>query len=582
MASTANGPCRRTSSGGRWVVVGPDDRGAPPRRHGGGRRVRRRRRRGQQDEAGPTHAEPAEAFEDSCGPGPPVQPDDHRATVSPHLRSRGHRPPREGYLAGEEQPGRDQDGEDHDDGRSAEGRSAVNGQGGGGQHGEVRGPELAQGCGGSPASDEVEPAKGHAGREVQRGGEERHVPGDRPRQEAPDHDEAGGRAGQQVGGDGDERHPAEHRRQQGGHGDLSGQGHGCRLAHRGRAGEPRFEAGGQDHDPGRGRHGEAEPDRVDQDRVHQQQGGDGEGQHPGTAHGPPSERGPRGNGRHGRGAQDGGLEAGQEGEEGEDQQHGQEPAPQPESTQPHAGHHQHEGHVLPGHGQEMAQPRGSEVVGRRRRLCPVVAEEDPGEQGGGILPQGLRTPDHRSAQMVGDRAHRVRRTDRADDVDDEAAGHVTHGQVGSAGDRHDASRQDRTLSRQCLDEARGVRPVVGLGLQATTVEADHRGHLPAVDLGVGDQGDGPSGDRCRWRRLEAGPGGVGQSGRQQQAANGEQRRSPGDEGRRHRHHTDGAGHGGRPPRADGHRQGHHDRRPIAHRSASPPADARWLRTASVR
>jgi hypothetical protein len=449
---------------------------------------------------------------------------------------------------------------------------------------EVRSPQLAQRGGRRPSGHEAQPGQSQPGREVQQRCQCGREAGGRARDQAPDHDEPRRRSGQEVGGQGHEGHAAEHGHQQRGHGDLGGQGHRGGFAEARRTGQSGLEATGQAHDPGGRRHGEGEAHRVDQDRVHQHQGGHGEGQHPGPRDLPTPEGGAGGDRGHRRGPQDRRLEAGQQGEEGEDQEHGAEPRTEREPAQPHAGHDEHEGHILARHGEEVAEPGRPEVVGGGRGLGPVVAEQDPGEQRGGVVPQRLGSSDHGPTQTVGQSADRSGAADRAEVVDQQAAGHMPHGEVGSTRHRDDPPREDRLLPRQGCGEDIGLRPVVHLGLQSAAVEPDDRGHRAAVHLGVGHQGDRPSAHGLGPGRIEPGPRRVRQSGGQEQAPHGEHGRLACRQGQDDDEGAKETGHGRGPPCPEGDDEGDHDRRPVRHRSllAAVIADAGRPRTASVR
>ena len=295
--------------------------------------------------------------------------------------------------------------------------------------------------------------------------------------------------------------------------------------------------------------------------IDQDQGGHGQGQDPGAGHLPPAEGRSCRHRRHRRGPQHRGLEPREQGEEAEHPQDGGEPCRKAEAAQGEPGHDEHERDVLARHGQQVAQARGPEVVGRGRRLAPVVAEQDPREQRRGLVAQRRRAPDHRPAQRVGQTADGVADLHGSDPVGQEPTGHMADRQVGPPGHGDHPPGDGHPLPRQRLGEGGRRRLVGGFDLEASPVEPDDGGEGPVVHLRVRHEHDGAVGDGRGGRRFQARPRPVPEARRQQEPTEAQQRRPPavqGDHGhddphrRRHRR---------RPPRPEARPPGPGPRRP---------------------
>jgi len=303
---------------------------------------------------------------------------------------------------------------------------------------------------------------------------------------------------------------------------------------------------------------------MHQHRIDQQQTGGRQGQDPRPGHLPAPERGPGGHPGHGRGPQYRGLEPGEEGEEAEHGEHGDEAGGEAEAAEGDPGHHEHERHVLARHRQQVAQARRPEVVGRGRRLAPVVAEQDTGEQRRWLGPERGGAPDDRPAEAVGHPADGVADLDRTDLVDQQPSGHVADGQVGAPRDGDHPARDRHPLPRQGLGQGRRGHLVGHLDLQATSVEADDGREGSVVDLGIRHEHDGPVGDPLRPGRLEAGPCTMPEAGGEQEPTEAEQSGPPPEQGDRHQADADDERDRRRPPRPEGHEEGEDDRGPVAH------------------
>jgi len=280
---------------------------------------------------------------------------------------------------------------------------------------------------------------------------------------------------------------------------------------------------------------------VDQHRIDEQQAGHCQSQDPRPGHLPPAEGGAGRHSGHRRGPQNRGLETGEQGEEAEDSEHSEHAGGETEAAEDDPGHDEHEGDVLARHRQQVTESGGPEVVGRGRRLTPVVTEEDPGEQRRGLVAQRGGAPDHRPTQRVGQATHGVPGLDRTRVIDRQATGYVADRQVGPVGHRDHPARDDDPLPRQCLGQVRRRHLVGHLDLQTPAVEVDDGSERPVVHLRIGHEHDGPVGDRRRPGWLQAGPRPVPEGCGQQQAAEAEERGRPEGEG----DHDQGRAEGGR-------------------------------------
>jgi hypothetical protein len=462
---------------------------------------------------------------------------------------------------------------DHDAGRCSDGAGHTrpvphdDERGHGGGDDEHRPPaEVTERQPGGPVGDGGEPPGQQARRDVQHRGRTpaEHAGGDAGR-EAPGHERPGGRDGEQVGrhaGDGDvaeggqqHRQRARLRRQRDGEGVGEGTGTGDG------GGQPRCEADDAERRADR----EAEADGADEQRVDEQQGGDGQGQHPDALDRPPERGGEAGDGGHRAGPQDRGFEPHEHGEATEHRKRAEQPRPAREPGERRAGERQDEGDVGAGHGQQVGEPGGAEVVGELRWLVAVVAEHDAGEQ----RPLACGEPGGAAADRAPESVGRL--------GDGRAAPHVEHlGDVEATDDpalhppgrqrqrwRSEFARQQDLLPRQAVLEVPGGRPVSD-GLDPPSVGADEDGHAGAVErFGVADEGD-PAVERAGGHGVEAGPGVVGEPGRRERGGEAQQPRPAGSD--RHRR-QDGADERGRSPAdmgTDGGDGGEQDGGAIAH------------------
>jgi hypothetical protein len=205
--------------------------------------------------------------------------------------------------------------------------------------------------------------------------------GDRPRRQAPHHDRACRRCRQQVGRDRGQRHAAEGGDQERRHGQLGRHGDRHAIGQGPRPRQAFGEPGSEHDDPCRRGDRELEPQRAGEQRVDQHERGHRESEQAHRGDRPAQRRRPRGEHRHRGGPQDRRLEARQEREEGEQRQRGRQARPQRQASQQRTADCEDERHVGTRHRQEVAEPRGPEVVPRLGRRGPIVADDEPGEQG---------------------------------------------------------------------------------------------------------------------------------------------------------------------------------------------------------
>ena len=351
-------------------------------------------------------------------------------------------------------------------------------------------------------------------------------PGQRAGPQPPHHQRTGDRAGRDVGRECGERHRAEHGDQHRRDGELRTGGDAEPLAEPARSGQAARDAGREEEDTGGRRHREAEPERVDEERIDQQEQDDGDAQVPrpttGSARGP-GEQGHRG---HERGPEHGRLEPGDERERGNHGHGEHEPGPDPEALQHRADHDQHERHVLARHGEQVGEAGGAEVGGELGRLGAVIAEHEAGEQGPTTGRQGDGAAVEQAAIAVGGpRRHRAV-ADGFDRLDDHAAGEVARHRpfrgvaegTGRAGDPGAVTGQ---AGRQRGDGLRRAH----LGEEPTTIGVGFELE-PAVDGGgrVGEDGDDPA-ERADRRRVQPRLCPVGEHAREQQQAETERHRA---------------------------------------------------------
>ncbi len=252
------------------------------------------------------------------------------------------------------------------------------------------GPGMAQRRSGRPAGHQLDPPEQDPCGGVQQGSDGRgSQPGERTGGHPPHHHQPRCGDREHVRRHRGDRKGPERAEQQRGHAELGGERHPDGL------GQPPWprkrpsdRIGG--HGDRRDRSDrELEPERPDEQRVDEEQPGDGQRQHPEAGLGTSDGGGRRGEGRHRRGPRDGGLEAREEGE-ATDQREGQpEAGPEPQATGERTGQGEHERDVLPGDREEVDQAGALEVVGQVGGLVPVVTHDQAGEQGCPTLAQVL-------------------------------------------------------------------------------------------------------------------------------------------------------------------------------------------------
>jgi hypothetical protein len=355
--------------------------------------------------------------------------------------------------------------------------------------------------------------------------------------EAPGQHRPGRGHGEQVGREGGHGEPPEGGDEHRGHADLGGGAHRERFGHGTGAGQPLGQWAGQQGDAQGGAHGQLEPERARQERVDEEQAGDGEGEDP-CARGRATHR--VGGGHHGghrRGPQHRRLEAGQQREEGEDAEGDGPPWAQAQAAQQRPAEDEDEGDVLAGHGEQVGQACGPEVVGHLHRLAAVVAEHHAGEQRPPVVAERFGPPGEGPAQRVGEPARQRPLPPRT------RLAHVEPGADVAAGQEvaHDRRRRPQaSLHHQALPcEPRAQRARRGAGrprLRPPAAEPDlgADGPADAVDR-IGQQRDlGPHG--ARLGRDQAGLGSGGEARSEDGGPDHEQPRAP--DHQRYRHHDE--------------------------------------------
>lgn len=397
---------------------------------------------------------------------------------------------------------------------------------------------------GGPLGHQLDPADEHAGRQVQDVGHRSPSgqPGRHPADEPPGHGGRSRRCGQHVGGHRHHGHPPERRDQERCHRHLRSHGRGQHLGQRRRPGDQAPERRPQPEQAGRRRHREPEAEAAHQERVGQQQSGDGEGQHPGARGGTGRHRrGGRHTG-HGPGPKHRRLEPGDRPEGDQDGQGGDPATPDPEPTQQGAEHGQHEGHVLPRHDQQVGEARSPEGVGHLGRLLAVVAEHEPGEEGPGGDRQAVGTPEEEITEAVDGAGegrspiggHHLLHAQPADDVTDLEPGSI----VGRGCQPTD---DVGPLPRRQLVEQAGRRPP-GPQLEAAGASPHLDPYRTAAPLRVGHEGDRTV-PRPPGHRLHPLPRPVAEAGGQQRHSDDQPLRAPPHPRRHDRGHSDRPRHG---------------------------------------
>jgi hypothetical protein len=434
-------------------------------------------------------------------------------------------------------------------------------------HGErrhVATAELAQFESGGGAGDAGQPRGKGGGGQVQgvAHGATDHA-GDQARRQAPAHQGTGGEPGEHVGGQRRHRDGVEDGQQQRRHPDLGGQGDGHRGGERARPPQAAFDGAGEQEDPGRRRHRQAEADRRHQQRIDQHQAGDGEGEDAQPARLAPEGGGQGDQAGHGRCPHHRRLEAGEEGEAHDDAQGEGQAGPPPAPPQRRSGQRQDERHVRTGDGGQVGEPGGAEVVGQLRGLLAVVAQHHPEEQRpvpdgevGDTFLEGAAHPvgqaGHGGGFGVGDHV-----------VDGEPSDHATGAQPGGVVRwRSLLADHSHPLAGEPINQLAGGPPV-GRRLQPAAVEADVDAHAAGDRLGVAGQRD-PRRHRARHHRLEAGPRPVGEGGAEQGEGHDHQPRPPDGDGRRRGRHANGQGRAAANVDRQRHHHRHQDGRPVGH------------------
>ena len=197
---------------------------------------------------------------------------------------------------------------------------------------------------------------------------------DRSCGDAPHHQRPCGRPREQVRGQRHERHRAEQGEQQRHDGNLSRGGDSQRFGH------PLTEGGREHGEPDACCDRQAEPDRVNQQRVDEDEPGHRQRQHSKRGDRPAQRRREERHARHHDGARHRRLPPGHRPEDGEQQHGGCEPRREPEPPEHRRGKREEEGDVLARDRQQVRQPRRPEVLDLGRVLLPIIAEDHAGEQ----------------------------------------------------------------------------------------------------------------------------------------------------------------------------------------------------------
>ena len=278
---------------------------------------------------------------------------------------------------------------------------------------------------------------------------------------------------------------------------------------------------GEEQDPRRCRHGEAEAHRLHEERIghHQRSHGQGEDAH---AAGPATEGDAEtGQSGHRRRSQHRGLEARDGGEHHQQRHRGRQPRPPPETFEQRTRHDEHEGHVLSGHDEKVLEAGGVEVVGHLHGLATVVAQHETQEQRPLIGGQGLGPTAQQGPHAVGQPGERPARFPLPHLLDHQAAHDVSGREPRQVAHRLDPSDDLDTLAGGAVGQPGSWR-TTGPGLEAP-IAGDHL-DPPAVRgrLGVAGERDGPA-VRPALRRLHAGPCLGRERARQHRAGHPQQR-----------------------------------------------------------